>query len=89
METVGVKELKNNLSRYLKKVKSGERIIITDRKKEVALITPLIKEPVEEEILRLIQNGAANWSGGKPEGMSKRIISRGKSVSDAVIQDRR
>jgi len=89
METVGIKELKNNLSRYLKKVKSGERIIITDRKKEVALITPLIKELVEEEILRLIQIGAANWSGGKPEGMSKRIISRGKSVSAAVIQDRR
>lgn len=89
METVGIKELKNNLSRYLKKVKSGERIIVTDRKKEVALITPLIKEPVEEEILRLIQNGAASWSGGKPKGMPKRIISRGKRVSDAVLQDRR
>jgi len=89
METVGVKELKNNLSRYLKKVKSGERIIITDRKKEVALITPLTKKPVDEEILRLLQNGSANWSGGKPEGMPNRIISRGKSVSDAVIQDRR
>ena len=89
METVGVKELKNNLSRYLRKVKSGERIIITDRKKEVALMAPLIKEPVEEEILRLVQSGAANWAGGKPTGLSKRIISRGKSVSDAVLQDRR
>ncbi len=89
METVGVKELKNNLSRYLRKVKLGERIIITDRKKEVALMTPLIKGHVEEEILRLIQSGVANWSGGKPAGLSKRIISRGKRVSDAVLQDRR
>ncbi len=89
METVGVKELKNNLSRYLRKVKSGERIIFTDRKKEVALMAPLIKEPVEEEILRLVQSRAANWAGGKPAGLSKRIILRGKSVSDAVLQDRR
>lgn len=89
METVGVKELKNNLSRYLRKVKSGERIIITDRKKEIALMAPLTKEPVEEDILRLVQSGVANWSGKKPAGLSKRIISMGKSVSDAILQDRR
>jgi len=37
----------------------------------------------------LIQRGVANWSGSKPEGMPVRIISRGKSVSGAVIEDRR
>jgi len=49
----------------------------------------LINEAKEEKIYQLIQRGVASWSGRKPEGMPGRIISRGKSVSDAVIEDRR
>ena len=89
METVGIRELKENLSRYLKRVKSGERIIITDRKKEVAVLIPRGKDTVEDEVYQLIQRGVADWAGGKPLGMPTRIISRGDSVSDAVIEDRR
>jgi antitoxin (DNA-binding transcriptional repressor) of toxin-antitoxin stability system len=36
MKSVGIRELKNNLSRYLKKVEAGERIAITDRGRVVA-----------------------------------------------------
>ena len=89
METIGIRELKENLSRYMKKVKAGERIIVTDRKKEVAIIIPLEKKDKEEKIFQLTQRGIACWSGGKPTGMPSRIASRGKSVSDAVIEDRR
>jgi len=89
METIGIRELKENLSRYLKKVKTGEKIILTDRKKEIAVIMPLAKKAKEEKIYQLIQRGAACWSGGKPAGMKKRIVSRGRSVSSAVIEDRR
>jgi antitoxin (DNA-binding transcriptional repressor) of toxin-antitoxin stability system len=38
MKSVGVKELKNHLSQYLKLVKTGEVIIVTDHKKVVAEI---------------------------------------------------
>ena len=89
METINIRELKDNLSRYMKRVKSGEKIIVTDRKKEIAIILPLEKKSKEEKIYQLIQRGVASWSGRKPEGMPSRIISRGKSVSDAVIEDRR
>ena len=89
METVGVRELKENLSRYLKKVKSGERIVVTDRKKEVALLIPIASTTEEEKILQLIQRGGAYWNGGKPKGMLPRIISKGKKVSKAVLEDRR
>jgi prevent-host-death family protein len=89
MKTVGVRELKTNLSRYLARVKSGERIIVTDRKREVAVITPIGKETDEEMVLQLIQRGIAHWSGGKPLGMQSRIPSRGKSVSDAILEGRR
>lgn len=89
METIGIRELKENLSRYMKKVKTGEKILVTDRKKEIAVILPLEKQAKEENIFRLIRRGAASWSGGKPAGIPKRIVSRGKSVSGAVIEDRR
>jgi prevent-host-death family protein len=89
METIGIRELKENLSRYMKKVKTGEKIIVTDRKKKIAIIMPLEKNAKEEKIYQLIQRGVASWSGDKPAGIPKRIIARGKSVSDAVIEDRR
>ena len=38
MISAGIKELKNNLSRYLARVKMGEDIIITERGKTVARI---------------------------------------------------
>jgi len=91
METIGIRKLKENLSRYMKRVKTGERIIVTDRRKEIAIIIPLAKKAGEEEkIYELIRHGVvACWAGGKPEGMPARIVSRGKSVSSAVIEDRR
>jgi prevent-host-death family protein len=89
METIGIRELKENLSRYMKKVKTGEKIIVTDRKKEIAIIMPLEKKAKQEKIYQLIQRGMASWAGDKPEGLPRRIVSKGKSVSGAVIEDRR
>ena len=89
METVGVRQLKENLSRYLKRVKSGESIVVTDRKREIAIIVASGKEADEEKLLQLIQRGLAHWSGGKPKGMRSRIVSSGKKVSEAVLEDRR
>ena len=89
MKTIGIRELKENLSRYMREVKTGVKIIVTDRKKEIAIIMPIEKKEKEEKIYQLIQRGQASWSGGKPEGMTDRVVSRGRSVSDAVIEDRR
>ncbi|MCF8079125.1 MAG: type II toxin-antitoxin system Phd/YefM family antitoxin [Desulfobacterales bacterium] len=89
MEIIGIRKLKENLSYYMKRVKIGERIIVTDRKKKIAVILPIEKSLTEEKIYRLIQQGAASWSGGKPEGMSDRVVADGASVSDAVVEDRR
>lgn len=89
MEKIGIRELKENLSRYMKKVKTGEKIIVTDRKKEIAIIMPLGKKDKEEKVYQLIQQGMASWSGEKPAGMPRRVVAYGKSVSDAVVEDRR
>jgi len=38
--TVGIAELRQNLSRYLRRVERGERLIVTDRNRPVAEIGP-------------------------------------------------
>lgn len=39
-ETVGVAELRQNLSRYLRRVARGERLVVTDRNRPVAELGP-------------------------------------------------
>jgi prevent-host-death family protein len=40
MNTVGVAELRQNLSRFLRRVEQGERLIVTDRNRPVAELGP-------------------------------------------------
>jgi antitoxin (DNA-binding transcriptional repressor) of toxin-antitoxin stability system len=39
MKTVGVRELKNRLSEYIRQVRSGESVLVTDRGQVVAELT--------------------------------------------------
>ena len=89
METVGIRELKRNLSEYLRSVKAGGKVVITDRNKEIAVIVPFGKIDGQIKILQLVQEGVADWSGEKPRGLAARIKSKGKIVSEAVVEDRR
>ena len=43
VERVGIQELRQNLSAYLAKVKTGSAFIVTDRGKPVAILEPLAK----------------------------------------------
>ncbi|CAN5599287.1 hypothetical protein BH24CHL9_BH24CHL9_04090 [soil metagenome] len=38
--TVGVAELRQNLSRYLRRVQQGERLLVTDRNRPIAELGP-------------------------------------------------
>ncbi len=40
MKTVGVRELKDRLSEYLREVSSGESVLVTDRGRVVAELSP-------------------------------------------------
>lgn len=54
-ETVGVAELRQNLSRYLRRVERGERLVVTDRNKPVAELGPPSTSGTELD--RLIAEG--------------------------------
>jgi prevent-host-death family protein len=58
MESVSVRELRQNLSRYLRRVAAGERLLVTERRRPVAMLGPL---PEDDDILDyLIATGEAS-----------------------------
>lgn len=57
MNRVGVRELRQNLSRYLAEVKEGEGFVVTERGREVAKLVP--SGPADSPLARLVaQRGA-------------------------------
>ena len=56
---VGIREAKINLSKYLKLVKNGNEIILTDRGRPIGKIVPIEKNQLtlEERIQRLEDRG--------------------------------
>ena len=57
MDAIGVRELRQNLSVYLDRVKEGETMRVTEHGRVVALLTPLPK-PVDV-LERLVAEGKA------------------------------
>ena len=90
METVaGVRDLKNKLSQYLKEVKRGRSIMVTERGKVVATIVPAQEHPDVQALKRLAKSGLGYWKGGKPKGASRPVVVKGKPVGDIVLEERR
>ena len=54
MASVQIADLKNNLSAYLRKVRTGEEVIICDRKSPIAKIVPLSASDLDLETRELI-----------------------------------
>ena len=87
---IGVRELKDQLSATLARVRRGETVTVTDRNRAVAVIVPARAEGEEDVVVRMLaKSGRLAWSGGKPEGLDKAPRVRGRSVSEAVVEDRR
>jgi prevent-host-death family protein len=57
-DRVGVAELRQNLSKYLRRVEDGERLVVTDRNKPVAELGPPLN--TLSHVDRLIAEGRVN-----------------------------
>lgn len=86
---VGVRELKSKLSEYLRQVKAGRSVTITDRGVAVGRLVPA-GQSLDERIQAMLDAGLAEWNG-KPLPPMKPVakLKRGKSISDMIIEDRR
>ena len=86
---VGVRELKARLSQYLRQVKAGRSIVITERGHAVGRLVPNAQS-LEEKLLGMVKSGRAEWNGSplKPvKPIAK--VKEGCSVADLLVEDRR
>jgi len=83
---VGVRELRQNLSVYLRRVKAGEALEVTDRGNVVALLVPL-PDP-DTPLDRLVASGRATRPVGSLEDLDVPSGKASKSLSDALQLER-
>lgn len=89
--TVGARELKARLGAYLRQVRQGRTLIVTERGEPIAELRPLPRaaESEEEVWQRLAREGRATLAtvhGPLPQRRPIRL--RGKSLTDTIIEDR-
>jgi len=88
-QTVGVRELKARLSQYLRQVKSGKTILITERGEPIGRIVPA-GETLQARLQAMVDAGLAEWNGKRlPPVKPVARVKEGFSVADMLIEDRR
>ena len=93
MSRVGVKELKNRLTHYLRRTKQGEEVIITERGKPIALIQPIQSAErvmsLDARLARLAAQGLVSLPTHKPLKRVRLAKVSGPAISKIIVEDRR
>lgn len=86
--TVGIRELKNRLSEYLRRVKAGETVIITQRGKPVGQIMP-VQPDLTSRLKKMVDAGVIEWNGQSLPPYQPKAVNHSKQLlSDLVAQER-
>lgn len=86
MIEVGIRDLRNGLSKYLKRVRQGETITVTEHGEPVARLIPAAIPP---DIAKKMADGRVTWSGEKFRPPKTKIRpTPGPPISDFVVEDR-
>lgn len=91
MLKASVSTIKNGLSSYLEKVKKGQRVLITDHRKAVAVLEPVDSVRWPEEIRSRLESGEAKApSAALDLSMLKRLpLATGPSLTEVILEERR
>ncbi len=93
MSTVGIKELKNRLTQYLRRTKSGQEVVVTERGKPIALIKPIQAvgrtASLEARLASLAAEGLVALPTRKPLKKLRLIKVSGTVISKTILEDRR
>jgi prevent-host-death family protein len=85
-DTVGVAELRQNLSKYLRRVEQGERLVVTDRNRPVAELGPLRRGGTLD---RLVAEGKViPPSRPMPDFEPIELVGTGMTLSEALEEIR-
>lgn len=86
--SVGIRELKARLSAYLRQVKEGATLVITERGEPIGRIVPL-QPSLEERMEELARAGLVSWSGRRLNAREPIARSRSeKMISELLLEDR-
>jgi prevent-host-death family protein len=86
--TVGVRELKNQLSRYLDRVKAGEEITVTEHGRPVARLTSIA--PDIDRMAALVAAGIVRpATAGRRLPTTRVQLTDGDSIAEVVARQRR
>ena len=84
---IGVRELKARLSEYLRRVKAGHTIVITEHGRTVGRIVPA-GQSLDERLQGMRQAGALAWSGKRSRRVTPLGRARGGAVADLLVENR-
>jgi prevent-host-death family protein len=85
---VGVRDLKARLSEYLRAVKTGHTVIITEHGRPIGRLTPM-EQSLEIRLKALQDAGMIAWNGQKIKPISAVVINQSnKQVSDILVEMR-
>ncbi|MDZ7673751.1 MAG: type II toxin-antitoxin system prevent-host-death family antitoxin [Acidimicrobiales bacterium] len=84
---VGIRDLKNGLSKYLERVRAGEEVIVTDRGRPVARLSTI--DESTDRLADLIAAGVVRAPTRKARRRPSRRIEAQGPVSDLVAEQRR
>jgi prevent-host-death family protein len=83
---VGIRDLRNNLSKYLAGVAQGDELVVTDHGQAVARILPVeVPRPID----RLVAEGLVHRSSVGPRSRPVRRIKTKQPISGLVAEQRR
>lgn len=86
---ISVRELKERLSHYLRLVREGETVVVTQRGVPVARLAP-VGRTLEQQLASLRDIGLIEWSGQKLQPSSAPVrLRQGKSISEILVEERR
>jgi len=93
MSTVGVRELKNRLTRYLRETKKGGEIVVTERGNPIAVIQPIRHgrraSSLEARLAELAARGVVTLPTRRGRKGGSPITLKGAPLSRTVLEDRR
>jgi prevent-host-death family protein len=93
MSSVGIKDLKNRLSYYIRLAKQGEELVVTERGKPVAIIQHLHSAKnvvsLDARLARLAAQGSAILPTLQPLKNIRPAKLRGKLISRMILEERR
>lgn len=88
---IPVRELKNRLSEYLRKVQRGAVVTVTDHGRPIATLSPLADRAgtSAERLARLVEDGEVTAPRSHRRASVRPSNVRGKPVSETLLEDRR